>query len=110
MLVPMCECESGSPTARMGRATADTGGDSGTASHLSPCGLGWAHIFGQSVTVEDGAEALESVAHGDGSMGFVAGVAGPAAETSDGPGGPCEAMGRMGVLLFLCAALKLRLQ
>src|SRR5208337_485836 len=62
------------------------------------------------IALDDGIEALEAVAHGYRAGGFVAGIAGPSAEAGDGPAGPGEGPGRMGVLLFQRAALQFLLQ
>src|SRR5436853_3711668 len=67
---------------------------------LSPLGLTSAHIFCEVITIGDSIEALEAVSHGNRSCGFVTLVACPAAQTSNGPRGPGQAVGRMTVLLF----------
>jgi hypothetical protein len=74
------------------------------------CGLAWAQIFIEEVSLHDCSKALESVPHGDWSGRFVAGVAGPAAEAGDGPGGPSESSGWIRILLFSSASLQPRLQ
>src|SRR6266700_3455903 len=76
----------------------------------SPIGLTWAHIFGQRISIDDTIEALEPVSHGDGAGGFIAAVTGPATEPRNGPGGPFEAVRRMGILLFWGSPLQLLLQ
>ena len=60
--------------------------------------------------MDDGIEAFEPVSHCDWSGGSFTFVAGPAAEASDGPGGPSEGSGWIGILLLGGAALQSRLQ
>jgi hypothetical protein len=64
----------------------------------------------EEIALNDGIDAIESVAHGDGSGGSLALVAGPSAEACDGPGGPGEAVSKIGILLLAGAALQAQLQ
>src|SRR5215208_1414955 len=82
----------------------------GCGGSLPPCGLTWAHIFGELIAIDDAVEALEAIPHGNGSGGFVALVTCPAAEAGDDPTGPGQAIGWMRVLLFACATLQFLLQ
>src|ERR1700722_12859912 len=77
---------------------------------LSPCGLTWAHIFRELIAIDDAVEALKPVSYGNGPRGFVAFVTCPATEAGDGPAGPGQAVGRMGVLLLAGSPLQLLLQ
>src|SRR5271166_2869194 len=100
------------PDPKTVRAAASLGPDGMAIATRPPSGtdLAWAHISGEMIALDDGIEALEAVAHGYRAGGFVAGIAGPSAEAGDGPAGPGEGPGRMGVLLFQRAALQFLLQ
>ena len=52
------------------------------------------------ISFGDGMEALESAGEGDRAGRALLGVAVPAAQTGDAPGGPGERADGMGVLLF----------
>src|SRR6266850_328067 len=58
--------------------------------------LGHAHIF-EAPSYGDGVEVFDSVFHGDGAWRFGRGIAVPAAETADDPGGPAKTIGWMRV-------------
>src|SRR5439155_11019691 len=58
--------------------------------------LGHAHIF-EAPSNSDSVKVFETVIDGDGAWRFRRGIAVPAAEAADDPGGPGEAVGRMRV-------------
>src|SRR3954468_8714071 len=59
--------------------------------------LGNAHIS-EAPSSGHGGEVFEAVFHGDGTGRFGRWITVPATEAADDPGGPGEAVGRMGVL------------